>query len=91
MSDSSTKLKSSKRRYSNEVAVAKQLRIAKAYGMEVKNPHRLAKHHVMNCGNPKCYLCSNPRHNGFTKDKLTMQEKRALQYHNEEKNLVESW
>ena len=40
-------------------------------------PHRLAKHHVMDCGNPECYLCGNPRKTH--KDKLTQQEKRLFQ------------
>ena len=35
----------------------------------------------MNCGDPKCSLCSNPRHSGYYKgkDKLTAQERRLFQ------------
>ena len=82
MSDPKTKLKTSKRRYDDEVAIKRQVRIAKQHGYKfndevIKEPHRLAKHHAMDCGNPGCYLCGNPRKTH--KDKLTMQEKRFYQ------------
>lgn len=82
MSDPNTKLKTSKRRYSDETAVKRQVRIAKQHGLgfhdkAIKEPHRLAKHHAMDCGNPDCYLCGNPRKTH--KDKLTAQEKRMFQ------------
>ena len=41
----------------DENAVKKQTKIAKAHGMDVKEPHKFAKHHAMDCGNPKCMLC----------------------------------
>jgi hypothetical protein len=41
-----------------------------------EQPHRFAKHHVLNCGNPKCVLCANPRH---TFGEKTIQEKRFEQ------------
>jgi hypothetical protein len=63
------------------MAIAKQVKIAKAHGggnpIYDKEPHRLAKHHAMDCGNPDCYLCGNPRKTH--KDKLTAQEKRLFQ------------
>jgi hypothetical protein len=76
------KFKKSKRLQKDENAVAKQVKIAKAHGLTSKDkaiqePHRLAKHHVMDCGNPDCYLCGNPRKTH--KDKLTAQEKRLFQ------------
>lgn len=37
----------------------------------------MAKRHAMDCGNPHCYLCGNPRKTH--KDKLTQQEKRLFQ------------
>ena len=81
MSDQDTKNKNSRRRHSDETAIAKQTKIAKAHGganpIYDKEPHRLAKHHAMDCGNPDCYLCGNPRHTH--KDKLTAQEKRLFQ------------
>lgn len=82
MSDPNTKLKTSKRRHHNETAIKRQVRIAKQHGLGfndnvIKEPHRLAKHHAMDCGNPECYLCGNPRKTH--KDKLTQQEKRLFQ------------
>lgn len=79
MSDPITKVKASKRRLKTETASIRQYRIAKEHGM---NPdpdavHKFAKHHAMDCGNPECYLCGNPRKTH--KDKLTTQEKRFLQ------------
>jgi hypothetical protein len=76
------KFKKSKRLQKDENAVARQVKIAKAHGMTnkdlaVKEPHRLAKHHVMDCGNPQCPLCGNPRRTH--KDTLTAQEKRLFQ------------
>lgn len=82
MSTEEDKVKNSKRRQKDENAMAKQVKIAKAHGLtdkdkSVKEPHRLAKHHVMDCGNPDCYICGNPRKTH--KDKLTAQEKRLYQ------------
>lgn len=82
MSTEQDKIKNSKRRYKDEVAIQKQVKIAKAHGLgfhdqAIKEPHRLAKHHAMDCGQPGCVLCGNPRH--LHKDKLTAQEKRMFQ------------
>ena len=82
MSKEEDKFKKSKRLLKDENAVARQVKIAKAHGLTdkdkaVKEPHRLAKHHVMDCGNPQCPLCGNPRRTH--KDTLTAQEKRLFQ------------
>ena len=82
MSTEEDKFKKSKRIQQDENAVAKQVKIARAHRLTdkdkaVKEPHRLAKHHVMDCGNPECYLCGNPRKTH--KDKLTAQEKKLFQ------------
>lgn len=82
MSNDTAKFLNSRRRHKNDVAIARQVKIAKAHGLTnkdkaIKEPHRLAKHHVMDCGNPECYLCGNPRKTH--KDKLTAQEKRLFQ------------
>ncbi len=83
MSHENDKLKNSKRRHKDETAVKKQLKIAKQHNSfadenkVLKEPHRLAKHHAMDCGNPQCGLCGNPRH--IHKDSLTAQEKRLFQ------------
>lgn len=68
------------RRFSQEnTKVKRQTRIARAAGLDVREEHRFSKHHALDCGNPKCPLCGNPRKNGQTKDKLTAQEKRLFQ------------
>jgi len=82
MSNETAKFLNSLRRHKNDVAIARQVKIAKAHGLThkdkaVKEPHRLVKHHVMDCGNPQCPLCGNPRRSH--KDKLTAQEKRLFQ------------
>ena len=79
MSTEEDKFKNSKRRLKDENAVKKQTKIGKQYGMsnkEITQPHRLAKRHAMNCGNPNCVMCANPRK---TFNELTQQEKRLFQ------------
>lgn len=76
MSTEQDKFNHSRRLQKDENAVKKQVKIAKEYGIPVKDPHRLEKHHVMDCGNPKCVMCSNPRK---TFKELTQQEKRLFQ------------
>jgi hypothetical protein len=44
--------------------------------MDVKEPHKFAKHHAMDCGQPDCVMCGNPRK---TFNELTTQEKRLFQ------------
>ena len=86
MSKEEDKFKHSKRLLKDENAIAKQIKIARRYGKPVEEPHRLAKHHAMDCGQPHCTLCGNPRYNKTTKgkDKLTTQEKRNNQKSNDE-------
>ncbi len=76
MSTEDDKFKNSKRRLSDENAVKRQTKIAKAYGVPVSEPHKFAKHHALNCGDPKCVMCMNPR-KSFKE--LTQQEKRLFQ------------
>ena len=76
MSNEADKFNHSKRLQKNENAVKKQVKIAKEHGVPVKDPHRLEKHHAMDCGNPGCLLCSNPRRSW---NELTIQEKRKFQ------------
>jgi hypothetical protein len=61
MSTEEDKIKHSKRLHDEETAIARQVRIAKEFGVPVKEAHKFAKHHAMNCGNPKCFMCANPR------------------------------
>jgi hypothetical protein len=76
MSNEVAKFLNSRRRHKNDVAVARQVRIAKEFGVPVKEPHKFAKHHAMNCGNTNCVMCGNPRK---TFKELTQQEKRLFQ------------
>jgi len=61
MSTEEDKIKHSKRLHDEETAIARQVKIAKEFGIPVKEAHKFAKHHAMNCGNPKCFMCANPR------------------------------
>lgn len=85
MSNDIAKYINSRRRHKNDVAIARQVKIAKAHGLTnkdkaVKEPHRLAKHHAMDCGQPGCVLCGNPRRNpAYKSERLTAQERRMFQ------------
>ena len=61
MSHEEEKVKHSKRILKTDNAVKKQVKIAKEFGIEVKEPHKFAKHDTMNCDNTKCFMCANPR------------------------------
>jgi hypothetical protein len=79
MSTEHDKFKHSKRLLKDENAVKKQTKIGKQYGMskkETDQPHRLSKRHAMNCGDPNCAMCGNPRK--FFNEP-TQQEKRLFQ------------
>ena len=76
MSHEEEKLKHSKRILKTDNAVKKQVKIAKSAGSDISQPHKFAKVHAMNCGNPKCVMCANPRK--VFKEK-TIQEKRLEQ------------
>jgi len=76
MSDEESKIKHSKRLHKENAAIVKQVKIAKSAGSDISQPHKFAKHHAMNCGNPKCFMCANPRK--IWKEK-TIQEQRFEQ------------
>jgi len=65
MSNPEDKEKRSKRLHKEESAIKKQQKIALQHGMDRKEverePHRFAKHHAMDCGDPDCVMCGNPR------------------------------
>ena len=81
MSNDLARYLNSKRRHKTDVAISRQVKIARSHNTfnqtNIKQPHRLAKHHAMDCGNPGCFLCGNPRKTH--KDRLTQQEKRLFQ------------
>jgi len=76
MSTEQDKFDHSRRRLKDDNAVKKQTRIAKGFGLPVDEPHKFVKHHAMNCGNPKCHMCGNPRK---VFNEPTQQEKRLFQ------------
>ena len=77
MSDPEARNKKAKRLHRTANVIKKQMRIAKAFGLNhlLKQPHRLAKHHALDCGNPKCQVC----HSEKIFNKPTLQEKRFVQ------------
>ena len=81
MANDFAKYKNSHRRHKTDVAIARQVKIVKSHSTyndrNIRQPHRLAKHHGMDCGNPRCFLCGNPRKTH--KDRLTAQERRLFQ------------
>jgi len=93
MSNEQDKTKHNTRMHQAWRAIKKQLGIIKSrkhfQGASKKideaQPHRLAKKHAMDCGQPGCVLCGNPRHNNFHKgkDRLTTQERRNNQKSND--------
>lgn len=85
--DQDTKDKHSKRIHQKQNHVNHQVQLAKNYsyhklGSSMHNwkyltePHRNHKKNIFNCGDPKCYMCMNPRKAFGEK---TMQEKRFNQ------------
>ena len=81
MSNPEDKDKRSTRLHKEETAIKKQQKIAMQHGasrLDVeREPHRFAKHHAMDCGNPDCAMCGNPRH--VHKHSETIQEKSFVQ------------
>jgi hypothetical protein len=80
MSTEQDKIKHSKRLLKDDNAIHKQLQIAKEMGHMghnkfIREPHRLAKHHALDCGNPKCLLCHSEKVFGHK----TIQEQRFAQ------------
>mgnify|MGYP000104811903 CR=1 FL=1 len=74
MSTQEDKIKHSERIHQKETKIDNKMKLAKAYGEDhvLKNPHKYHKTSPMNCGDPKCVMCGNPRK--FFNEK-TMQEK----------------
>jgi hypothetical protein len=61
MSTEQDKIKKNKRIQKDENVIKKQTQIAKQHGSSVEEPHKFAKQHAMDCGNPKCLLCSRDK------------------------------
>jgi hypothetical protein len=78
MSNDQDKYKNSRRRLKDDAAIARQQDIARQHSApdHQYQAHRFAKKHAMDCGNPSCTLCGNPRR---TFKELTAQEQRLFQ------------
>jgi hypothetical protein len=76
MANERAKYLNSRRRLRDDNAVKRQTRIAKSRGNPVTEPHKFAKRHAMDCGQPGCMLCGNPRR---TLKERTIQEQRQQQ------------
>ena len=83
MSNEEDKFRNSRRRFSDETKIQRQVDIAKNYSMHqggkwkyIEQPHRDHKTHILNCGDPKCYMCMNPRR-AFKEE--TIQERKHKQ------------
>jgi hypothetical protein len=61
MSNEDQKLKHSRRIHQKENHIHRQLKIAKAHNIPVEEPHTLAKHSALTCGDSNCVMCGNPR------------------------------
>ena len=80
---SDNRAKKATRRSRTQVAIERQQRIAKCHGItHTKNqPHRYAKMHSLNCGDPDCAMCGNPRK--FYNER-TIQERKFIEGHKDE-------
>ena len=76
MSNSDDKSKRSRRIQQDDRAIQRQVTIAKTVGLPIVEAHRYIKKRAMDCGNPGCPVCSNPRK--LYKQK-TIQERRQEQ------------
>jgi hypothetical protein len=96
MSNEQDKFKKSKRLLKDDNAVKKQTKIAKTFGVPVKDTHKFAKQHALDCGNPKCLLCSSEKVFGkktikerrFEQDVDTTSDKRSNGKNLDEKDLL---
>ena len=78
MSSTHEKDKHGERIQQKQNKLTKTMKLAKEYGLNhvLKQPHKYHKQSPLNCGDPKCVMCGNPRK--FFKEK-TIQEKRFEQ------------
>jgi hypothetical protein len=73
MSHELDKEQHSKRIYQKETTIKRNVKLAKEYGIPVKQPHKLHKKSPFSCGNSDCVMCMNPRKSFGEK---TMQERK---------------
>ena len=87
LSSEITRLTRSRRKQQKWVHIAKQTKIAQKYSYSTTNkriiePHRNHKTHSLNCGNPRCVFCSNPRKmfGEKTIQELSFYQKQLIEY-----------
>lgn len=68
MSDQLVKQQRTRRLHQKKVKIQKQYKIVKEYHRpsdgkirDMEEPHRMHKKHALNCGDPNCVMCGNPR------------------------------
>lgn len=64
------------RRFQTQVAIERQVRIDRqknVFAPRDIEPGRFRKRRAMDCGNPRCPMCGNPRRNGRSQP-LTLKE-----------------
>ena len=96
MSTEEDKFKKSKRLLKDNNAINKQLKIAREFGVPIKEPHKFAKQHALDCGNPQCLLCSSEKVLGkktikerrFEQDMDTTSDKRSNGLKNDQKDIL---
>ncbi len=76
MSSEEQKMRRSQRRANTHTKIKKQVRIAKLMGVEIKDEHRYAKHHALDCGIPRCPVCDGAH---TPKRQRTLQERKFME------------
>jgi hypothetical protein len=80
MSDIETREKRITRLHKDTVKARRQIKIVKSKGhyqlSQQKSLHQYVKQHAMDCGQPRCVMCGNPRK---VFGDLTYQEKKLFQ------------
>lgn len=92
MTDENTRYSRSKRIKDTWNKIKKQIKIGKFYGVNnkaIKEPHRNAKHNILNCGSPHCIMCANPRKtfNQKTKQEIIFENSVKDYDHNHEEEI----
>lgn len=73
------------RLFNDYLKVKKQKNIAKIHKMNLEQKYQdgyFVKNHILDCGNPMCCICGNPRRNKKVKEKLTIQELKFVEKYN---------
>ena len=83
-----SKEKRSKRIADKQKKIKRQVKILKELSYDadsnraVREPNRLGKMHALNCGDPNCYMCGNPR-KFFKEETIQEQSHKQKNLHHE--------